>query len=185
MAARCPAGFSVRCHGLLTYWRAALAQVESKSRKTRFLADASRSLSLAEYVPLTQNVNELARSWVFDVDVVTAKGIIRPCHSTVLAEFPCCHARWIVALSTLVTCRVVSAFKPLPEVAPIARRCILHDAQMLVPISAAQVREFSLSDEQLSRYGAEHVYYNEVISPSRGAEQRKLVTAQSAKSSRL
>jgi 16S rRNA (guanine527-N7)-methyltransferase len=47
--------------------------VESKSRKTRFLAHAATELGLEAYTPLTQNVNELARSWVFDVDAVTAK----------------------------------------------------------------------------------------------------------------
>ena len=125
-------------------------QVESKSRKTRFLARAGSELSLPSYVPLTQNVNELARLWVFDVDVVTAK-----------------------------------AFKPLPEVAPIARKCILGDAALYVPISEAQVREFALQEEQLTRHGADHIYYREAVCPSRGAEQRKLVTAESARSSRL
>jgi 16S rRNA G527 N7-methylase RsmG len=38
-----------------------------------FLAHAARRLGLDAYTPLTQNVNELCRSWVFDVDVVTAK----------------------------------------------------------------------------------------------------------------
>ena len=47
--------------------------VESKSRKTRFLAHAAKRLGLDRYTPLTQNVHELSRSWVFDVDVVTAK----------------------------------------------------------------------------------------------------------------
>ena len=47
--------------------------VESKSRKTRFLAHAARKIGLESYTPLTQNVNELSRSWCFDVDVVTAK----------------------------------------------------------------------------------------------------------------
>lgn len=47
--------------------------VESKSRKTAFLAEAGRTMGLANFLPLTQNVHELARSWTFDVDAVTAK----------------------------------------------------------------------------------------------------------------
>ena len=124
--------------------------VESKSRKTRFLQHAARQIGLPHYTALTQNVFELSRSWVFDVDVVTAK-----------------------------------AFKPLREVAPIGERCILHDARLLVPISAAQVAEFALTEEELARKGDEYIYYSQRLSPSRGASTRKLVTSESARSSRL
>ena len=47
--------------------------IESKSRKTRFLAHAAKQIGLEQYTPLTQNVFELSRAWYFDVDVVTAK----------------------------------------------------------------------------------------------------------------
>ena len=123
--------------------------VESKSRKTRFLTHAARKLGLDNYTPLTQNVNELSRSWYFDVDVVTAK-----------------------------------AFKPLPEVGPIGSKCILSEAQMLIPISEAQVAEFSLGEERLVRHG-KFLYFSEVLAPSRDASQRKLVTREAARTSRL
>ena len=124
--------------------------VESKSRKTRFLAHAGKKLDLQNYVPLTQNVNELARSWCFDVDHVTAK-----------------------------------AFKPLPEVEPIMRRCVMGDAQMLVPISEAQVREFALEEHQLERRGDSFLYYSTPITASHGSAQRKLVSVADARSARL
>lgn len=124
--------------------------VESKSRKTRFLTHAARKLGLDSYAALTQNVNELARSWCFDVDVVTAK-----------------------------------AFKPLPDVGPIGRRCILSDAQLLIPISRAQVEEFALTDSQLEQQGEEFVYYSEAISASHGAAQRKLVSLEAVRNLRL
>ena len=98
------------------------------------------TLTLQSIRPITHNVHELSRSWVFDVDVVTAK-----------------------------------AFKPLPEVTPIGRRCILSDATLLVPISEAQAREFELSEERLARRG-QFLYFTEPLSPSHGASQRKLVT---------
>jgi 16S rRNA G527 N7-methylase RsmG len=123
--------------------------VESKSRKTRFLAHAARKLGLVSYTPLTQNVNELSRSWSFEVDFVTAK-----------------------------------AFKPLPEVVPIARKCLATDAQLLVPISEAQVSEFSLTADELVREG-DFVYYAEELSPSHGTAQRKLITPDAARQSRL
>ena len=114
--------------------------VESKSRKTRFLAHAAKTIGLADYMPLTrapparslrytlpritlmlagpglvtENVNELSREWAFDCDVVTAK-----------------------------------AFKPLNEVGPIARRCVHERAQLLVPISEAQTREYVASPSEL------------------------------------
>lgn len=124
--------------------------VESKSRKTRFLGKAGKALSLDNYCPLTQNVNELARSWCFDVDIVTAK-----------------------------------AFKPLPDVGPIGRRCISCDATMLVPISEAQVSEFDLSEEQLERRGEAFIYYREVIGASHGTAQRKLISIDAARDARL
>lgn len=125
--------------------------VESKSRKTRFLARMARELDLPRYVPLTQNVRELYQSWAFDVDVVTAK-----------------------------------AFKPLPEVGPIARRCISGHARLLVPISEAQVREFDLADDQLVRTGGgRFIYFSEAVEPSHGVDQRKLVSPEAARSSRL
>lgn len=123
--------------------------VESKSRKTRFLAHAARELRLSAYTPLTQNVNELSRSWAFDCDVVTAK-----------------------------------AFKPLNEVGPIARRCISEHAQLLVPISEAQVREFSLCEEQLSRRGP-LIYYSEAIRASHGMDQRKHVTQEAVRTNNM
>ena len=123
--------------------------IESKSRKTRFLAHAAKKLDLSSYTPLTQNVNEVSRSWTFDVDVVTAK-----------------------------------AFKPLPEVRPIAEKCIMGDAQLLVPISEAQVREFTLGEERLERQG-DYLYFSEAIAASRDASTRKLVTQESARTSRL
>ena len=115
--------------------------VESKSRKARFLAHAAKQLDLPAYTPLTQNVHELSRSWVFDVDVVTAK-----------------------------------AFKPLPEVTPIGRRCILNDARLLVPISESQAKEFELGEDRLARRG-DYLYFSEPLAPSHGASQRKLVSA--------
>ena len=118
--------------------------VESKSRKTRFLAHAAKALELPLYTPLTQNVHELSRSWAFDCDVVTAK-----------------------------------AFKPLDEVGPIARRCVSDKARLLVPISQAQTKEFSLAEDQLSRHGDQFIYYVEAIEASRGTEQRKMVTQES------
>ena len=124
--------------------------VESKSRKTRFLAHCASELGLERYVPLTQNVRELCRSWAFDVDVVTAK-----------------------------------AFKPLPEVGPIARRCISRSATLLVPISEAQVAEFSLGEAQLVREAGRFVYYSEAVEPSHGVEQRKMVSLEAARASRL
>lgn len=123
--------------------------VESKSRKTRFLTHAARRLGLENYTPLTQNVNELSRSWYFDVDVVTAK-----------------------------------AFKPLPEVGPIGAKCILGDAQLLVPISEAQVLEFELGEERLARHG-DFLYFSEALSPTRDSSTRKLVTREAARTSRL
>ncbi|KAL1527811.1 hypothetical protein AB1Y20_009194 [Prymnesium parvum] len=114
--------------------------VESKSRKTRFLQHAARKIGLSHYRAITCNVHELSRSWVFDVDVVSAK-----------------------------------AFKPLLEVEPIARRCIISQAQLMVPISSAQVAEFSLTEQQLVRSG-EFIYYSQRIEPSHGSAQRKLVT---------
>ena len=83
-------------------------------------------------------------------------------------------------------CDVVTAkaFKPLNEVGPIARRCICDRARLLVPISEAQTREFSLGEEALSRHG-ELIYYSEAIQASRGTDQRKLVTRDSARLARL
>jgi len=123
--------------------------IESKSRKTRFLAHAAKQLDLPLYTALTTNVNELSRSWFFDCDVVTAK-----------------------------------AFKPLNEVGPIARRCVGENARLLVPISEAQVGEFSLDEEQLQRQG-DLVYYSEAIDASHGIDQRKLITQESAKLAKL
>lgn len=124
--------------------------VESKSRKTRFLTHAARELGLSQYVALTQNVHELARSWAFDVDFVTAK-----------------------------------AFKPLREVGPIGRRCLLHDAHMLIPISEAQVREFELDDAALHRAGKDFIYYSEALEPSHGTAQRKVISVEEARGARL
>ena len=76
------------------------------------------------------------------------------------------------------------AFKPLPEVGPIGRQCILGDAQLLVPISEAQVREFALGEERLARHG-KFLYFSEALTPSRGASQRKVVSQESARTSRL
>ena len=94
--------------------------------------------------PEQLNGHELARSWVFDVDVVTAK-----------------------------------AFKPLPEVQPIAQRCVMSSAQLLIPISEAQAAEFTLGAEQLRRQ-AEFLYYSHPLEPSlepsHGSAQRKLAT---------
>eukprot|EP00310_Coccolithus_braarudii_P014967 CAMPEP_0183349158 /NCGR_PEP_ID=MMETSP0164_2-20130417/13429_1 /TAXON_ID=221442 /ORGANISM="Coccolithus pelagicus ssp braarudi, Strain PLY182g" /LENGTH=230 /DNA_ID=CAMNT_0025520839 /DNA_START=27 /DNA_END=720 /DNA_ORIENTATION=+ len=47
--------------------------IESKSRKTRFLSRVAASLPLPNYLPLTCNVHEFARSSYFDADFVTAK----------------------------------------------------------------------------------------------------------------
>eukprot|EP00325_Prymnesiales_sp_UTEX-LB-985_P001350 CAMPEP_0174698976 /NCGR_PEP_ID=MMETSP1094-20130205/4407_1 /TAXON_ID=156173 /ORGANISM="Chrysochromulina brevifilum, Strain UTEX LB 985" /LENGTH=257 /DNA_ID=CAMNT_0015896231 /DNA_START=59 /DNA_END=835 /DNA_ORIENTATION=+ len=125
--------------------------VESKSRKTKFLQRVAQTLDLASYVPLTQNVNELSRSWCFDVDIVTAK-----------------------------------AFKPLPEVGPIGRRCISSECcRMIIPISEAQVAEFALREDQLERHGDGFLYYSESISASHGTAQRKLISVEAVKSARL
>ena len=120
--------------------------LESKSRKTRFLSHAASKIGLERYFALTQNVNELSRTWVFDVDVVTAK-----------------------------------AFKPLPEVVPIAKRCVRKETRLLVPISEGQVREFELDEGQLAREG-DFLYFSQQVSPSHGSEQRKLATPGTAPS---
>ena len=112
-----------------------------KESGIRHAAPVSGELDLPVYTPLTQNVHELSRSWVFDVDVVTAK-----------------------------------AFKPLPEVTPIGRRCILNDARLLVPISESQAKEFELGEDWLARRG-DYLYFSEPLAPSHGASQRKLVSA--------
>lgn len=113
--------------------------VESKSRKTRFLTRVARKLDLPLYTALTRNVHEYCASWVFDVDVVTAK-----------------------------------AFKPLPEVVPIARRAVMNGAMLHIPISEAQVTQYELAEKQLVRQG-EFLYFREQIDASHGAAQRKLV----------
>ena len=77
------------------------------------------------------------------------------------------------------------AFKPLPEVGPIARRCIQSSARLMVPISESQVREFRLGEEQLLRSEGGYLYFREAIEASHGSAQRKLVTPDSARSSRL
>ena len=76
------------------------------------------------------------------------------------------------------------AFKPLNEVAPIGRKCIADGAQLLVPISEAQVREFALEEAQLSRRG-EFCYFAEALVATRGTATRKLVCKESARVSRL
>ena len=114
--------------------------VESKSRKTRWLAHAARVLDLPCYAPLTLNVHELSRAHAFDVGVVTAK-----------------------------------AFKPLPEVGPIARRCVSGGARLLVPISEAQVREFTLGEPQLARPNPGFLYYDEPLEASHGVQQRTVL----------
>ena len=113
--------------------------VESKSRKTRFLTQVARKLDLPLYTALTQNVHEYCASWVFDVDVVTAK-----------------------------------AFKPLPEVVPIARRAVMSGATLHIPISESQVAQYELAEAQLVRQG-EFLYFREQVDASHGAAQRKLV----------
>ena len=78
------------------------------------------------------------------------------------------------------------AFKPLNEVRPIARRAILGDAaRLMVPISEAQVREFELAEEELLRVEGGFIYFSEPITPSHGAAQRKIVTPEAARASRL
>ena len=77
------------------------------------------------------------------------------------------------------------AFKPLPEVKPIGRRCVLSDARLLIPISEAQVREFELGEDELQRYEGGFLYYSEPITPSHGSAQRKVVTKEAAKTSKL
>ena len=68
------------------------------------------------------------------------------------------------------------AFKQLPEVAPIAARCIRSDARLMVPISEAQVGEFELAEDQLVRRQQEFIYYSQPLVPSHGVAQRKLAT---------
>jgi 16S rRNA (guanine527-N7)-methyltransferase len=71
------------------------------------------------------------------------------------------------------------AFKPLPEVEPIARRCISSSARLLVPISEAQVQEFALDEAQLIREG-QFLYFSSTLQPSHGAAQRKLCRVDTA-----
>jgi 16S rRNA G527 N7-methylase RsmG len=111
--------------------------LESKSRKTRFLEQAGRALSLPLYRTITANVHEFARSTYCDVDFVTAK-----------------------------------AFKPLPEVAPIAAECIRASALLHVPVSEAQVREMAIPDSKLLRRG-QFVYYRQQVRAARGTAKRQ------------
>jgi len=111
--------------------------LESKSRKTRFLDQAGRALSLPRYRPITANVHEFARATYCDADFVTAK-----------------------------------AFKPLPEVAPIAAACIKASALLHVPVSEAQIREMSIPDTQLLRRG-QFVYYRQRVNAARGTAKRQ------------
>ena len=111
--------------------------LESKSRKTRFLAQAGAELRLPLYTPITANVHEFARVSFVDADFVTAK-----------------------------------AFKPLPEVAPIAAACVGRRALLHVPVSEAQVRDISLAESQLLRRGR-FVYYREAVVPARSLVKRR------------
>ena len=55
----------------------------------------------------------------------------------------------------------------------------------MIPISEAQVREFELGEEQLLRVDGGFIYFSEPITPSHGTAQRKVVTPEAARSSRL
>ena len=66
------------------------------------------------------------------------------------------------------------AFKPVPEVGPIARRCVLGEATLHIPISEAQVAQYELTEDQLVRQGR-FLYYQEALTASHGAAQRNLV----------
>ena len=161
----------------------------------------ARKLDLPLYRALTENVHEYCSSWVFDVHVVTAKA--RPARARRAA--PRCSSsasararrkarrppaprrprraapRGRRCAAAVVLARLTrrpaphQAFKPLPEVAPIARRCLLGDATLHVPISEAQVAQFALPEERLARRGR-FLYYREAVAPSHGAAQRKVVT---------
>jgi 16S rRNA G527 N7-methylase RsmG len=111
--------------------------LESKSRKTRFLTQAGRALSLPLYRPITANVHEFSRVTYCDADFVTAK-----------------------------------AFKPLPEVAPIAAACISASALLHVPVSEAQIREMSIPETKLLRQG-QFVYYRQRVKAERGTAKRQ------------
>ena len=45
-----------------------------------------------------------------------------------------------------------------PEVGPIARRCVLGEATLHIPISHAQLEQYELGEEQLVRHGR-FLYY--------------------------
>lgn len=112
--------------------------IESKSRKTRFLAGAAKEMGLTCYTPITDNVNEFSRRSYCSVDFVTAK-----------------------------------AFKPLPEVAPIAAACIGKRALLQVPVSESQVSELKLDENQLVRSGSRFIYYRQEVKAARVLSKRK------------
>lgn len=75
------------------------------------------------------------------------------------------------------------AFKPLPEVLPLAKKAILRQAQLLVPISEAQVAEHGSGAKRLldpavdvERIG-EFIYFSRQIEASRpaGAKDKRIV----------
>ena len=154
--------------------------IESKSRKTRFLAHAAKQLDLSLYTPLT-------REWRGPRSCT-----IPPCFLPVVTQLSrgrahdCAENVNELSRSWVFDCDVVSAkaFKPLNEVGPIARRCVRDRARLLVPISEAQTHEFALGEEKLQRQG-ELIYYSEAIEPSHGVEQRKLITQESARLAKL
>lgn len=75
------------------------------------------------------------------------------------------------------------AFKPLPEVAPIAAACIGAKATLHVPVSEAQVCELKLAEHSLRRVGGSFIYHRQVVSASRVTDGRSKVSLSSTFSS--
>ena len=141
--------------------------IESKSRKTRFLKQVSRKLELPLYTPLTQNVKACyAYSYPnpnpnpdHDPNPIPNPNPNQECYTYSVFDVPAVTAK---------------AFKPVPEVGPIARRCVLGEATLHIPISEAQVAQYELTEDQLVRQGR-FLYYQEALTASHGAAQRNLV----------
>jgi len=68
------------------------------------------------------------------------------------------------------------AFKPLPEVPPIAAMCLGERALLQVPVSEAQVGDLDISDDELHRRGR-FIYFRRQVTASRGTSKRKAMLA--------
>eukprot|EP00316_Scyphosphaera_apsteinii_P012888 CAMPEP_0119314862 /NCGR_PEP_ID=MMETSP1333-20130426/34070_1 /TAXON_ID=418940 /ORGANISM="Scyphosphaera apsteinii, Strain RCC1455" /LENGTH=229 /DNA_ID=CAMNT_0007320061 /DNA_START=154 /DNA_END=843 /DNA_ORIENTATION=+ len=81
------------------------------------------------------------------------------------ARHSCCDVDFVTA----------KAFKPLPEVSPIAALCVRQRALLSVPVSEAQVRDLQLNESKLLRCG-KFIYFQEDVMAARGLSKRKVVT---------